>query len=123
MNFTIAEITTLITAIVLVLGSLYQGRKSTAEASGIYVKAAGEAVTSQASLQEQINKLRERLDEKEKKIEDLEKLVGDLTDQLKQKDARINELETLTINQQNELTRLRSEINILNNRGSSDMTE
>lgn len=91
-----------------------------AEAAKLYQQISQNAVQSQGLLQEQIDQLRTRLDEKDKTIVEQNHTIQDLLDKVKRmedllssKDGRIEELEKQTAEQATEIEGLRQEIQVL----------
>jgi septal ring factor EnvC (AmiA/AmiB activator) len=120
----IGDIVALVTCVALVVGAIYNSRKTSADAVAAYSDAATNELKNRQALQEQIDKLRDRLDvkdktidellnglgERDKRISALETRISDLGVLNTRKDTRINELEALTVRQQNEIDTLRDEV-------------
>jgi chromosome segregation ATPase len=140
MNFTTADVLTVIIALIGSLIGYLGSRKNKAENADLYTKAANAAVDSQGQLQSQIDTLRDRLDKKEARIDELESQLRTLTslgeqkdlritelermmkEQASEKDQRIGELERLTQEQALELETLRRQVAAVRRKSTGDCT-
>jgi len=130
-NINLADIVALIGAIVTILSfviglpaALWYARKQFREAKTLlateaksYSEAAQNAVESQASLQGQINELRDELKRRDAEISKRDTRILNLEDEIKclyagqaDKDRQIQQLETLTQAQAKEISELRAEV-------------
>lgn len=127
MNFTVADLLTIITAIVALIASSRAGKKAKsdnrntdADTALKYQELADKSAKAQTELTERLDALSKRMDEKDARIDELERLIkrqsdeiAALNDLLAVKDGRIEELERLTAEQACELEELRARVDSL----------
>jgi uncharacterized protein HemX len=107
---------TLVALIVAISGwyiNRQKAKKMEAETLQLYSEMVNDGTKREKEQREEIEKLRTRIEAQDRKLEAQNRKILELQDTINQKDRRIEELETLTHDQEAKIKSLRSELEVL----------